>query len=252
MLELCVLGSGSKGNAIYISDGDTRLLIDAGLSARQIDLRLRESGVPLDSIGAILVSHGIRTLMRGRGMSCFANRLTAESMVNGARFENLTVFSTGETFSIGAFSIHPFSVPHDAVDPVGFEITNGGRKICVATDLGHATNLVREVMKGSHYIVLEANHDENMLLGDIRRPWALKQRIRGKAGHLSNRDAGRLIADVAGGNLKRVFLAHLSQDCNTESMAMDTVCELLKTNGISDVEISMTYQERPTNIATLA
>ena len=91
-----------------------------------------------------------------------------------------------------------------------------------------------------------------MLLGDIRRPWALKQRIRGKAGHLSNRDAGKLIADVAGGNLKRVFLAHLSQDCNTQSVAKNTVCELLETNGISDVEISMTYQERPTDIATLA
>ena len=259
MLELCVLGSGSRGNAIYLSDGETRILVDAGLSARQIENRLREIGVHARDISAIIVSHehtdhvgGIPSFVKKTGSACYTNRLTAEGMKNGHVLPELKVFSTGEKFRIGAYSIHPFTVPHDALDPVGFEITNGGKKVCVATDLGHATNLVRQVLKDCDFLVLESNHDENMLLSDIRRPWSLKQRIKSKIGHLSNRDAGRLLAEIASPRLQRVFLAHLSQDCNTPSCAEDTVRHYLEECGMSGVEVTPTHQSRITEVVTIA
>jgi phosphoribosyl 1,2-cyclic phosphodiesterase len=259
MLKLCVLGSGSKGNSIYLSDGESNLLIDAGLSAHQINLRLHQIGVPLSSIHAAIVSHehtdhvaAIPILTKKYGIGCYANRLTAEEMLNGTPVPNLHIFTTGEAFSIGAFDIHPFTVPHDAVDPVGFDITHSERKLSITTDLGHATTLVRETLKGADYLVLEANHDEDMLMEDIRRPWALKQRIRSKIGHLSNNEAGRLLAEIAGEKLKKVLLAHISRDCNTTSMAENTVRHYLKESGMEHIDVVATHQHRIAELITLA
>jgi phosphoribosyl 1,2-cyclic phosphodiesterase len=258
MLRLCVLGSGSRGNSIYLGDGETDILIDAGLSAKQTGLRLQKIGVALNSIDAIVVSHehtdhisGIPVLTKRNNILCYTNRLTAEEMANGRPAPNLKVFSTGEVFKIGYFEIHPFTVPHDAVDPVGFEITNGERKICVATDLGHATTLVRHMLKDADCLVLEANHDENMLMSDIRRPLSLKQRIRSKIGHLSNRDSGKLIAEVAGNRLRNVLLAHISVDCNTPAIAEETVRQYLAESG-ANAAISLTYQDEVAQPVTLA
>ena len=259
MLKFCVLGSGSRGNTIYLGDGETGLLIDAGLSARQIKVRLDEIGISLDTIDVVLVSHehtdhiaGIPALMKKIDVMCYANRLTAEEMANGRTVPNLKVFTTGEAFSIGSFNIHPFTVPHDAVDPVGFEITHGDTKLTIATDLGHATTLVRQTLKESDYLVLEANHDENMLMADIRRPWSLKQRIRSKIGHLSNREAGELLAEIAGEKLRKVFLAHISRDCNTTSIAHETIRHYLEEGDMGHVDVLPTYQGKIAEPVTLA
>ena len=259
MLKLCVLGSGSKGNSIYLGDGETNLLIDAGISAHQINLRLRQIGVPLNSIKVVIVSHehtdhiaGIPILMKKSDIKCYANRLTAEQMLNGMPASKLHVFTTGEAFSIGAFRIHPFTVPHDAVDPVGLDITHNNRKVSITTDLGHATTLVRETLKGADCLVLEANHDEDMLINDIRRPWALKQRIRSKIGHLSNNEAGRLLTEIAGEKLKKVLLAHISRDCNTTSMAENTVRHYLEESGMGHIDVIATHQYKIAEPITLA
>jgi phosphoribosyl 1,2-cyclic phosphodiesterase len=250
MLRLCVLGSGSRGNAIFLGDGETSMLVDAGLSALQIKLRLAKIGVPLDSINAVLLSHehadhngGIPILLKNTDIKCYANRDTAEETFQGRRARSVKVFSTGESFSIGHFHIHPFNVPHDAIDPVGFEIRHFSRKIAVATDLGCATTLVRQVLKDADYLILEANHDKMMLENDTHRPWALKQRIAGKFGHLSNDDSGKLLSEVACPHLKLVFLAHISRDCNTKSLAEATVRRYLKESGNSHVDILPTHQD---------
>ena len=250
MLKFCVLGSGSRGNAIYLGDGDTSMLIDAGLSAKQIQLRLGLIGVALDSINAVILSHehadhngSIPTLMKNTDIVCYANRDTAEMTFNGRRARNVKIFSTGEEFSLGHFYIHPFTVPHDAADPVGFEIHHQGKKISVATDLGCATTLVKQVMKNSDYLILEANHDKVMLEADIHRPWSLKQRIAGKFGHLSNDDAGKLLTEIAGEKLKAVFLAHISRDCNKTSLAEETVRNYLNENGNRNISILPTFQD---------
>lgn len=258
MFKFCVLGSGSRGNAIYLGDDDTSLLIDAGLSAKQIQLRLGLIGVALDSINAVVLSHehadhngGIATLMKNNDIVCYANRDTAEATFNGRRARNVKIFSTGEEFSIGHFHIHPFTVPHDAMDPVGFEIHHRGKKLSIATDLGCATTLVKQVMKDSDYLILESNHDKAMLEADNRRPWSLKQRILGKFGHLSNDDAGKLLAEIACEKLRKVFLAHISRDCNKTSLAEETVRNYLNQNGNRTISILPTSQDEIGELVTV-
>jgi phosphoribosyl 1,2-cyclic phosphodiesterase len=258
MEGLVVLGSGSRGNAIYIGGPRTRLLIDCGLSARQVALRLRQIGVEAASLDAVLISHehrdhvgGLGLLGRLRHTTCYANRLTLEAMnglvVHGAdrleRPERLRVFTTGEPFEIGEFWINPFPVLHDALDPVGFEIKLNGVKLGVATDLGHATTLVRERLKGSDVLVVETNHDENLLRNNVRRPWPLKQRILSKTGHLSNTAAAKLLADTAAASTRQIVLVHLSQECNTEALARQAVLAHLELVGLGEVPIEVSRQD---------
>jgi len=251
MHGLVVLGSGSRGNAIYIGGPRTRLLVDCGLSARQTRLRLAEIGVDADSLDAVLVSHEHRDHIGGLGLlkrltrtACYANRLTAEAMgkVLGERPGRLAIFSTGEPFEIGDFWINPFPVLHDALDPVGFELRLNGLKIGITTDLGHATTLVRERLKGADVLVIETNHDENLLRNNIRRPWPLKQRILGKTGHLSNTAAAKLVADSATAATRQVHLAHLSQECNTEALARQAVLAHLELVGLGEVPVEVSRQ----------
>jgi len=253
MEGLVVLGSGSRGNAIYIGGPRTRLLVDCGLSARQVGLRLRQIGVDPASIDAVLISHehrdhvgGLGLLKRLRHTTCYANRLTVEAMdgVLDERPERLRIFTTGEPFDVGDFRINPFTVLHDAIDPVGFEIRLNGAKIGVTTDLGHATTLVRERLKASDVLVVETNHDENLLRNNIRRPWPLKQRILGKTGHLSNTAAAKLLADAATPATRRIVLAHLSRECNTEALALQAVLAHLELVGLGDVPVEVARQDQ--------
>ena len=259
MEGLVVLGSGSRGNAIYIGGPRTRLLVDCGLSARQVALRLRQIGVDPASLDAVLISHEHRDHVGGLGLlgklrhtTCYANRLTVEAMEDGLAYgtgvverpERLRIFTTGEPFEIGDFWISPFPVLHDALDPVGFEIRLNGVKIGIATDLGHATTLVRERLKGSDVLVVETNHDENLLRNNVRRPWPLKQRILSKTGHLSNTAAAKLLADTAVPATRQIVLAHLSRECNTEALALQAVLAHLELVGLGDVPIEVSRQDK--------
>ena len=246
-LEVCVLASGSSGNSIYIASEKTRILIDAGLSAKQIAVRLEQLGVVPESINGICVSHehgdhvaGIRVLQKRHGIPVYANAGTLNGIMRQPKAHEIAtkVFQTGSPFEIGDISIEPFSVPHDAYEPVGFRLQTSDTAIGVVTDLGMGTSLIREKLKGCRAIIVESNHDED-LLREAPRPWPLKQRIRSRQGHLSNTDAARLIAECATDALEHVFLAHLSSDCNTPDTALRTVASQLRLDGLGHISLEI-------------
>ncbi len=246
-LTLSVLASSSAANAIFVASDTTAVLIDAGLSLRQIESRLAALSVAPASLAGVCLSHehsdhilGVPALHRRHGVPIYANAGTIE----GARrvwkdFQpRCRIFETGRPFVIGDLTIEPFAVPHDAYDPVGFIIRAGMARIGIATDIGMPTTLVRERLRGCQAVVIESNHDERLLL-ESRRPWALKQRILGRQGHLSNRHAAEMIAEIAGPHLCRVVLAHVSAECNEPSLAKSEILERLRACGCGNVEIAV-------------
>jgi len=255
-LELCVLASGSSGNCIYVGSEKSHILIDAGVSGKVTVERLRSIGVDPKSISAICLTHehddhkaSVGILHRRFGMSLYSNSGTIEALNRSSKFTGLpwNVFSTGHAFEIGDLVLEPFRVPHDSYDPVGFVVSCGKARIGIATDMGMATELIRQRLKNCGALVLEANHDE-IMLRDSPRPWSLKQRIAGRQGHLSNEKAGRLIVDVAGESLRSVILAHLSSDCNTPEVALQTVGQALKQGRVLNVELKMSYAKRASDV----
>ena len=255
-LQLCVLGSGSSGNAVYIASATTPVLIDAGLSCRQIALRLERIGVRIADLRGVCLSHehddhaaGLPVMVRKYDVPLYANTGTVEGMRAHARLGALAwnVFETGQAFGIGDLTFEPFSVPHDAYDPVGFVVSDGHSRVGVLTDAGVPTTLIRERLSRCHAVVVEANHDEQLLL-EAPRPWSLKQRIRGRQGHLSNDHAAAILADIAGPDLQQVFLAHLSAQCNRGDLALACATRSLARAGHAHVRVSLTYPDRISDI----
>jgi phosphoribosyl 1,2-cyclic phosphodiesterase len=233
-LGVCILASGSKGNAIFISSGDTSLLIDAGLSGIEIDRRLRSRGLDPKNLDAILVSHehsdhiqGVGVLSRRYKLPVYINSKTRRSAVSrlGDLFD-FKKFECGSMFTINDLSIHPFSISHDAQDPCGFTINQNGTKIGIATDLGIATSMVKAHLQGCTLLILEANHDEQMLINGPY-PWPIKQRIKSRTGHLSNEASKTLLNELQHDGLKHVMLAHLSETNNTPQKAVNEVGKAL-------------------------
>jgi len=252
-MRICVLGSGSSGNCIFVSSGATGLLIDAGFSGKETLRRFESVGIDPSAIHAILLTHehgdhigGLKALFRKLKADVYANAATIQG-VERSIGENVIpwkVFSAGFSFQIGDIAVEPFTVCHDALDPVGFAISSGDTRIGVVTDIGMVTTVVREKLRNCQALIIEANHDERMLR-DAARPWALKQRIAGRQGHLSNRNAAELVAECAGPGLTRVFLAHLSSECNEPGLAVRTVQEALEKKAHGHVRVVSTYQDRP-------
>ena len=259
-MRICVLASSSAANCIYIGSGDTHLLLDAGLSAKETIARLGQIGVDVGAIQAICVSHehadhvaGLSVLQRRYGIPLYANTATADAVSRLSRNTELEwkVFSTGVPFPVGDLRIEPFSVPHDAYDPVGFIVSDAMYRIGVATDIGASTELVRQRLRGCQGVVIESNYDDD-LLKDSSRPWSLKQRIMGRQGHLSNRAAAEMIAQILSPDLKRVYLAHLSADCNRPDLALEQVRGGLEEHPADHVDIELTYPDRATEVWHLA
>ena len=251
-LQVCVLASGSSGNSIYIGNDNTRILIDVGISCSGVLTRLAEIGVEPASLHAVCITHehddhyrGLRVLHRRFGTPLFGNAGTVEAIQRNVNHRELpwNLFTTGHTFTIGTLEIHPFRVPHDSYDPVAFVVSEADTRIGVCTDLGIATDLVRSRLRDCDALVLETNHDEEMLLAS-NRPWSLKQRIRSHKGHLSNEMAGALLSELASERLRNVFLAHVSRDCNRLPLAMHTVRRHLARVGRSDILLHPTYPDR--------
>jgi phosphoribosyl 1,2-cyclic phosphodiesterase len=258
-LKICVIASGSSGNCTYLASDSTSLLVDAGLSCRRIQLGLESLGVELDSVNGVCVTHehgdhtsALSVLHRRANLPLYANSGTVEALQRTAKANDLpwNVFSTGQPFKVGDLTVSPFSVPHDSYDPVGFVVSSDTEKIGIVTDMGSDTMLVRERLRGCRILVVESNHDEEMLR-QAKRPWSLKQRIAGRQGHLSNRQAGELVAELADTDTHTVFLAHISSDCNRPELAQSTVSRILEEKGLSHVAVRLTYPDRISDIVEI-
>ena len=232
MFFLTILGSGSAGNCALVETPKTRLLIDGGLSCLQIKQRLAACGVNPIEIDGILLTHehgdhagGLDVWCRQFHTPIYCNALTAEALRRQSPecAKDCRVFMTGSDFSIGDVNIQTFSVPHDAMDPVGFVLHHESTALGFLTDLGFATKLACERVKQAHTLVIEANHDEHLLQNCTKRPWSTKQRIMSRHGHLSNAAAASVIAGMLDGNIKRTILGHLSRDCNSADLASAAV-----------------------------
>lgn len=258
-LRFCVLASGSRGNCTLVAAGQTCILVDAGLSGREVERRLEEVRIDPAGIDAICVSHehddhkaGLGVLQRRYAMALYANSATIEALERSDKYRGLQwrVFTTGASFAIGDITLEPFSVPHDSYDPVGFVVQAGDARLGIVTDMGAPTELIRQRLGGCRAIILEANHDEGMLR-DAARPWALKQRIAGRQGHLSNAQAAELLLEIAHPDLRHVLLAHLSSDCNRPELAARTVGDALCAAGHTHIDVALTHPDRPTSMITL-
>jgi phosphoribosyl 1,2-cyclic phosphodiesterase len=246
----CPLASGSKGNCIYLGTHDTKILIDAGISARSLKSKLAEISVDIAEIEAILITHehtdhiqGLKILSQNYSIPVLANQETAKGIVESLGFcPKFKIFSTGEPFEFGDLEIHPFSIPHDTPDPVAFTIRNGNQKLGFCTDLGFVTSLVRHELQQCSYLYIEANHQPSMVHASAR-PMVYKQRVLSRNGHLSNEACGELLAHVAHSGLKHVHLAHLSSECNTPETALATIRTILEGKGI-ELEMCCAPQDR--------
>lgn len=254
MLRFTILGSGSSGNCSLVESGETRLLVDAGFSARQISRRLETVGLGLKDLHGILLTHehsdhtaGLRVLCCSHQIPLYCNRLTADCLrTNLQKFTGWRLFATGDTLSIGDISVETFPVPHDASDPVGFVLEHGDARVGLLTDIGHATELAVERVRHCHALLLEANHDLALLQNDVRRPWPVKQRILSRHGHLSNESAAGLVRRILHENLSHLFLGHLSPDCNTPELALGTIGAVIDELGFRDrVHLTAASQDRP-------
>jgi phosphoribosyl 1,2-cyclic phosphodiesterase len=253
-LSVCVLASGSKGNAIYISDGRTNLLFDAGLSGREIQKRMQEAGLSAADLHGVVVSHehsdhvrGVGVLARRYHLPVYVSASTAAAAAPQlGRIEDLRTIRIGTTFNVDGLQIHPFSTSHDAQDPAGFTISHQSCKIGIATDLGIATGMVRHHLKACDLLVLEANHDPRML-AEGPYPWPLKQRIKGRSGHLSNEASRDLLAELKHSGLCHVILAHLSETNNTPAKAREAF-ERLMCEAIPHAKLHVAAQDRCTDM----
>jgi phosphoribosyl 1,2-cyclic phosphodiesterase len=254
MIGFCPLASGSKGNSIFVGTKNTRILIDAGISGTQLIQRLAQIDVDLDSIQAILITHehddhikGLKFLAERKvKIPILTNAETAKGIFASLEVKlRFKIFTTGEAFEFGDLKIHPFSIPHDTLDPVAFTIEIDDLKLGFCADLGYATSLVKKQLEQCDYLYLESNHQVSMVHSSSR-PEKLKGRILGRQGHLSNEDCGRLIAAVWHSKLKHVHLAHLSKECNTPEIALETVGNILQEKGCL-APLSIAHQEKISN-----
>lgn len=253
-LSVCVLGSGSRGNALFVSDGRTSLLVDAGLSARETVRRLAARGLALEDIQALLLTHehtdhtrGVERLVRRRRLPVYLTVGTRNAAPALRDLPEVFPIACGRPLRIGTLTVEPFSVPHDAREPAGFAIAATAGRVGIATDLGCATDEVREHLRGCRLLVLEANHDPDMLRAGPYPP-LLKRRIAGGRGHLANGDTGRLLAALIHDGLEQVILAHLSQTNNTPARALAAIAPVLE--GLP-VRLAAADQEHPSPLFRL-
>lgn len=237
-LEVCPLASGSRGNSLFVGCPDQGILIDAGLSGIELQRRLEARDISCDRLSAIIITHehgdhvkGAGILSRRFDIPVYMTPKTFDACSGLGKIKDLRFFNCGTPFEIDPIKITPFSISHDASDPAGLTLEYKACKIGVATDLGIATNLVKNHLKQSSLLYLESNHDLEMLLNGPY-PWHLKQRIKGRTGHLSNTDTMNLVKELKSPHLKHVILAHLSEENNCPKKAAVTVSKSLNASGI--------------------
>ncbi len=239
-LTFCPLYSGSSGNALYCGYGDTRLLIDAGLSGKTVLGALSSIGINPGTLSGILITHehsdhvsGAGVLARKLGIPIYANAGTwaaMEGKIGHIDSRQRRVFCTGEDFYMDDINIMPFKTPHDAAESVGFYLESHGRSVCVATDIGHMTEAIYDYLKQADIVLLESNHDREMLRSCSYAP-SLKKRIAGKDGHLSNDECAKTLLRLCAEGVKTAILGHLSGEANTPDTALRASEALLAESG---------------------
>lgn len=256
-MQIHVLASGSTGNAILVEMGNRRILVDAGISCRRIERGLAAVGMQVGELDGVVITHehsdhikGIPIMVKKHRIPIYARRSTWACMPAGEKIPSECRREIGDKINFGPLQVIPFPISHDAADPVGFSFCCQDRKWVVATDLGMITRSVAEALAHADVAVLESNHDIEMLQTGPY-PYYLKQRIRGKKGHLSNYEAGYLLARIPRARQMQVFLAHLSQHNNVPLLAERTVSEVLNNHDCvvgEDVILHRTYPDRTVSL----
>ena len=252
-LGVTILASGSSGNCTIVHYGNQAVMIDAGLSGREMQRRFRQcrclEGI---EIQGILVTHehtdhisGLRTCSEKLEAPISATANCARTIrAKDSKIKQMATFAAGGSFDIGPFSVTSFSIPHDANDPVAFIITVNEQRIGIATDVGYVSSTVEYRLNGCDALVLESNHDINMLVASAR-PWSLKQRIMGRNGHLSNDSSAQLLEKIISPNTRKIVLAHLSHECNTQEKALECAGQAIHELRRNDILLTVAQQEVP-------
>jgi phosphoribosyl 1,2-cyclic phosphodiesterase len=244
-LNFQILGSSSGGNASFICTPEAKILLDVGFTGKRIEELLKNIGQNINEIDAVFLTHehgdhsaGVKGLARKEDLRFFANRDTAQAIQGKmTRRVNWHLFETGTTFQYKDLEITTFSIPHDAYDPVGYIFKRQDKSLAWVTDLGYIPKLVQEKIREVEVLILEANYDEVLLDEDTKRPWSIKQRIKGRHGHLSNNAAFEFISNIDKPLWKQVFLAHLSKDCNNIEKIKSLFAPLLSRENSFAIEI---------------
>ena len=232
-MKFCILASGSRGNAVWVEEGDLALAVDCGLSATEFKRRAELAGLDIRKLNCVLVSHEHRDHIGGLGP--LARKLKIPALANQATIEGARptvgqvtweTFVTGDTLNLGPIKVRTLSVSHDTPDPVAFVFESAAGSLGLATDTGAVTGLIRQRFKGLRALILEFNHDYDALMSGPY-PWYLKQRVRGRTGHLSNEDAAALAAELLHRDLKYLVAAHLSETNNRPELALKAAREAL-------------------------
>lgn len=242
------LSSGSCGNCHYISNQDTKLIVDAGLSGKKAIEHLAHHNETLEGLNGIFVTHehfdhiqGVGILSRKFDAPIYATKKTWEEMhkhIGKIKDHHIGMFVAGDTLGINSIEIGTFSISHDAVDPVGYTFKSKEQKIAVVTDIGQVTDQVYNSIKGADIAVIESNYDPQML-NYCSYPYSLKQRIRSETGHLSNEEAGYLAAALVKSGTRKLLLAHLSKESNMPQIAFQTVAGILAQQGFTPEDVSL-------------
>ncbi|HAM79196.1 MBL fold metallo-hydrolase [Ornithinibacillus bavariensis] len=253
-LRFSVLASGSTGNAFYIESDKEKLLVDAGLSGKQMDKLFSEVQLSPKDLSGILVTHehsdhikGLGILARKYDLPIYANEKTwkaMDGMIGKLSIDQKFTFNMEEVKTFGDIDVESFGVSHDAAEPMFYVFRSGGKKVALVTDLGYVSERIKKTVEGADAYIFEANHDVGMLrMG--RYPWSVKRRILGDSGHVSNEDCGLALTDIVDNNTKRIYLAHLSKDNNMKDLARMSVGNILTERGIS-IELHDTDPAVPT------
>ena len=253
-LRFSILGSGSSGNAAFVGSDKVRLLVDAGFSCRQLTKRLAAIGESIEGLDGVLVSHehsdhvaGLSVLARKIGVPIYMTEMTAGAMDWGPVRPHVETFAAGSRISIGDLEIDTFTIPHDAVDPVGFCVRQNGFKLGLVTDLGYVTSSIKRRIQGCDLLVLESNHDLEMLkVGPY--PWSVKQRVMSRVGHLSNQAVSDFLASDFDRSTRTVVLAHLSGNNNHPEIARMFAEQALSRAGAAGARLLVASQDQPSEV----
>lgn len=255
IFSFSVLSSGSGGNSIYVESGVSRILLDAGLSVKELTLRLSSIGRKPEDLDAVFLTHEHTDHVRGAGPLARRHNLPLYSTEGtlrriGPRIGTLPRWEplrSGRSVIVGDLCVEPYTTPHDAQEPVAFLVHHDSLKLAVATDLGHVTPLVRQRLKGAHALLVESNHDLDLLV-DGPYSHSLKQRIRSDVGHLSNEACGELLASVVHRDLRRVVLMHMSETNNRPQLVEAMARQVLSG---TNVQTQIALQDRATSLISV-